>query len=91
LVRKWSEPQDAAVIVVADARTETRGAKSEVERLIDHGEQVVALVHGRYRLSEQGVPIEQHYGDIWTLRKSKAIHARAVTRNEALKAVGLEA
>jgi ketosteroid isomerase-like protein len=67
-----------------------RDAKSEVERVIDCDDQVIVLVHGRYRLSETGVPVEEHYGHIWTVRGAKAVHARAVTRGEALKAVGLE-
>jgi ketosteroid isomerase-like protein len=64
--------------------------KSDLERLVDHDDRVIALVHGRYRLSEQGVPIEDRYGHIWTLQGGKAVHARVVTRLEALKAVGPE-
>jgi ketosteroid isomerase-like protein len=56
--------------------------ESEVERLVDRGEQVVALIHGRYRLSPDGPPIEGSYAHIWTLRDGQAIHARASGRSE---------
>jgi uncharacterized protein len=52
-------------------------AESNVERLIDRGDQIVALIHGRYRLSPDGEPFEQRYAHVWTLRAGKAVHARA--------------
>jgi ketosteroid isomerase-like protein len=54
--------------------------KSNVERLIDREDQVVALIHGSYRLSTQGLPIEDHYAHVWTLHEGKAVHARATGR-----------
>jgi ketosteroid isomerase-like protein len=48
-----------------------------VERLIDRGGEVVALIYGRYRLSPRTDPIERRYADVWTLRDGKATHARA--------------
>jgi ketosteroid isomerase-like protein len=59
-----------------------------VERLVDRDDQVIAFVHARYRMSEAGVPVEDHYGHVWTLRDAKAVHARAVSRLEALEAAG---
>jgi ketosteroid isomerase-like protein len=64
-------------------------AKSEVERVFDRDDRVIVLVHGRYRLSETGLPVEQDYGHIWTMRGAKAIHAKPVSRAEALTAAGL--
>ena len=54
--------------------------KSNFERLIDRGEQVVALVHGSYRLSPEGQPLEDDYAHVWTLRDGKAVRARATDR-----------
>jgi ketosteroid isomerase-like protein len=55
--------------------------QSKVERLIDRGDQVVALIHGSYRLSSEGQPIEDRYAHVWTLREGKAVHARATGRS----------
>jgi ketosteroid isomerase-like protein len=54
-------------------------AESNLEQLIDRGDQVVALIHGRYRLSPAGEPFEARYAHIWTLREGKALHARATS------------
>jgi ketosteroid isomerase-like protein len=54
--------------------------KSKVERLIDRGERVVALIHGSYRLSPDGQPLEDDYAHVWTLRDGKAVQARAAGR-----------
>lgn len=54
-------------------------AESEVERLIDRGDEVVALIHGRYRLSPSTHPIEGRYAHVWKLRDGKAMHARATS------------
>ena len=40
--------------------------ESSVEQLIDRGDQIVALIHGRYRLSPKGEPFEADYAHIWT-------------------------
>lgn len=62
--------------------------ESNVERLVDRGAQVVALIHGRYRLSETGEPLEAHYAHVWTLRDGRAVHARAIG-GDALEELGL--
>lgn len=54
-------------------------AESRVEQLIDRGDRVVALVHGRYRLSEGTSPFEGRYAHVWTVRDGKAVHARATS------------
>jgi ketosteroid isomerase-like protein len=46
-------------------------------RLIDRGDEVVALIHGRYRLRPDGEPLEGRFAHVWTLREGKAVHARA--------------
>ena len=50
-----------------------------MEQLIDRGDQVVALIHGRYLLNPDGEPFEAQYAHIWTLRDGKAVHARATS------------
>jgi uncharacterized protein len=54
-----------------------RQVESNVEELIDRGEEVVALIHGRYSLSADGEPFESRYAHVWTLRDGRAVHARA--------------
>ena len=51
-----------------------------VERLIDRGDEVIALIHGSYRLSAEGQPNDYAHG--WTLRDGKAEHARALGSRE---------
>ena len=64
--------------------------ESNVEKLTDQGDQVVALIHGRYRLSASGEAIEADYAHIWTLQAGKAIHAQEfASQAEALEAAGL--
>ena len=55
--------------------------QSNVEQLIDRGDQVIALINGSYRLSPEGQPIEDHYAHVWTLHEGKAVHARATGRS----------
>jgi ketosteroid isomerase-like protein len=57
--------------------------QSNVERLIDRGDEIVALIHGSYRLSPDGQPLESHYAHVWTLRSGKAVHVRATGRSPA--------
>ena len=39
----------------------------------------IALIHGRYRLSEESEPFEARYAHVWTVREGKAVHARATS------------
>jgi ketosteroid isomerase-like protein len=57
--------------------------ESNLEQLIDRGDQVIALIHGRYQLTPDGEPFEAHYAHIWTLRDGKAVHARATSSRTA--------
>jgi uncharacterized protein len=53
--------------------------ESRVEQLIDRGDEVVALIHGRYRLSPKAKPFEARYAHVWTIRDDKAVRARATS------------
>jgi uncharacterized protein len=57
------------------------GGWHNVEQLIDQGDTVVALIHGRYQLSPTGEPIEADYVHVWTLRDRKALRARVTGRS----------
>jgi uncharacterized protein len=64
---------------------------SEVEEWIDAGEDVIAVMHlwGRGKLS--GARVEARQSHVWTVRGGKLWRLRIYdTRDEALKAVGLE-
>jgi ketosteroid isomerase-like protein len=63
----------------------------EVEEWIDAGDDVIATFRhwGEGKLS--GVPVEQRRSDVWTVRNGKLWRMRSfASRDEALKAVGLE-
>jgi uncharacterized protein len=56
---------------------------SDVEELIDRDDQVVALIHGRYRLSPETNAFEARYAHIWTLKGGKAVRCRATSGRSA--------
>jgi len=58
-------------------------AESNVERLIEQGDEVIALIHGRYRLSPNAETIEARYAHVWKLHDGKAVHARATSGRTA--------
>jgi uncharacterized protein len=60
-----------------------REVDSGLEELIDRGEEIVALIHGRYRLSPEADPLEARYAHIWTVGQGKALHARATSGRTA--------
>jgi ketosteroid isomerase-like protein len=57
--------------------------ESNVEQLIERGDRVVALIHGRYRLTRDQAPFEARYAHIWTLRDGQAVHAQATSGRTA--------
>jgi ketosteroid isomerase-like protein len=62
-----------------------------VDEWIDAGDDVIAVVHTTGRGRKSGVPVEHRDAHVWTLRNGKLWHLSIYpTRNEALKAVGLE-
>jgi len=64
---------------------------SEVEEWIDAGDDVIAVLRSRGRGKRSGVPVEQRESHVWTLCDGKLRRLRIYrSKNEALKAVGLE-
>jgi uncharacterized protein len=64
---------------------------SEVEEWIDAGDNVIAVMHLWGRGRRSGAPVEAHQSHVWTVRGGKMLRLRVYdTRDEALKAVGLE-
>jgi ketosteroid isomerase-like protein len=57
-----------------------RQVESNVEQLVDRGDEVVALIHGRYRLRPTAPPFEAGCAPVWTVRDGKAVYARATSR-----------
>jgi ketosteroid isomerase-like protein len=68
------------------------GLKVEPEELIGVGDdQVVAVIHVSGRAKASGIEAELRYASVSTIRAGKVVRVREYsTRDEALKAVGLE-
>ncbi len=63
----------------------------EIERMTAVGDQVVVLLHMQGRGRGSGIPLDQHFGHVITMRNGKAIRFAWFTdQTEALKAVGLK-
>ena len=63
----------------------------DAEDIVDSGDQVLVMVRlfGRGRTS--GIDVDQRFAMVWTLRDGRAIRMDMyLTRDEGLKAVGLE-
>ncbi len=61
---------------------------SEIEELIDAGDEVIALMHEWGRGRQSGVPVDFRQVHVWTLRDGKLLRLRVYdTREEALAAV----
>ena len=87
-IRRGREEFRAATTRVEEAFGETR---VEVDRLIDAGEEVVALVTFVVKGSASGVGQRQPQGHVWTFRDRKAIRFRWFNDQAAAqKAAGLE-
>jgi len=64
---------------------------ASIEEWIDAGDDVIALLRVTVRGRKSGVPVEHHEAHVWTVRNGKLWRLRIYeTREEALKAVGLE-
>jgi ketosteroid isomerase-like protein len=76
-LRSWWDAFDESVIVV--------------DELIDAGDQVVAVFHGRQRGRSSGAIVEGRGSVlVWTLRDNKLVSSTLYQeRDEALEAVGL--
>jgi ketosteroid isomerase-like protein len=63
----------------------------EADAFFDAGEQIVADTRLTTRGKETGLEVEQHVVQVWTVRDGRAVRAEVYpTREEALRAVGLE-
>ena len=63
----------------------------EIERFIEHGDDIVAFIreHGHGRGS--GVEVEMRRANVWTFRDGKVVRMRSFsTREAALEAAGLD-
>jgi ketosteroid isomerase-like protein len=64
----------------------------EVEELHPAGDQVVAIVRQRGRAKATGLPVDMHFGQVWTFRDGKQPRMEMyATPEEALRAAGLGA
>jgi ketosteroid isomerase-like protein len=62
----------------------------EVERFVDAGEDVVAIVRQRGRSKASGVLVDMHFAQVWTLREGKQLRMRMYADpDDALEAAGL--
>jgi ketosteroid isomerase-like protein len=62
----------------------------DVEELRPAGERVVAIVCQRGRAKATGLPVDMHFGQVWTFRDGKQLRMEMYsTPEEALRAVGL--
>ena len=63
----------------------------EVESLLDAGDEVVAIVHQHGRSKATGLPVDMHFGQVWTIRDGKQFRMEMyASPEEALEAVGLK-
>jgi ketosteroid isomerase-like protein len=63
----------------------------DAEDIVDSGDQVLVMVRLSGRGRASGIDIDQRFAMVWTLRDGRAIRMDMyLTRDEALKAVGLE-
>jgi ketosteroid isomerase-like protein len=62
----------------------------EVESLHDAGDKVVAILHQHGRSKATGLPVDMHFGQVWTVRDGKQVRMQMyASPEEALEAVGL--
>ena len=62
-----------------------------VEELHPAGDKVVAVVRQRGRAKATGLPVDMHFGQVWTFRDGKQLRMEMyATPDEALRAAGLE-
>jgi hypothetical protein len=74
--RQWEETFDAG--------------RTEIEELIDAGDQVIAVLRGVGRMKESDAEIDLRYAVVISIREGKIASGREyATREEALEAAGL--
>ena len=63
----------------------------DAEDIVDSGDQVLVMVRLSGRGRTSGIDVDQRFAMVWTLRDGRAIRMDMyLTRDEGLKAVGLE-
>jgi ketosteroid isomerase-like protein len=63
----------------------------EIEKVAAAGDKVVVWIHHTGRGRGSGIEIDQHFGQVWTLRDGRAVGmVMYPTFEEALQAVGIE-
>ena len=69
-----------------------RDIRFDADHIWDAGDAIVVALRLTARGKETGIPVEQHVGQVWTIRDGMAIRVENfVTVSEALKSVGLSA
>jgi ketosteroid isomerase-like protein len=81
--------RDAVRAIVDDQRAAFDGWITEVERLVESGDRVVAVTRTRWRPKGTDAEIENRNGWIWTIRDGRAVSMCGFPNpNDALEAVG---
>ena len=66
-------------------------SRNEAEEFIDAGDRVVVMQHASGKSKRTGIPVDMRYAVVYTVQDGKIVRGREyATRDEALKAVGLE-
>jgi hypothetical protein len=60
-----------------------------VEKLIDAGDRIVALIRDRARRHDVDAEVEISAGSVWTIRDQRVVKVEFRTREDALEAAGL--
>ena len=61
-----------------------------MEELHEAGDQVVAILRQRGRAKSTGLPVDMHFGQVWTIRDGKQLRMQMyASPEEALEAAGL--
>ena len=68
---------DAVRTYFADWVGGWHAVETEIERLTERGDKVIALLHGSFQLSAGSKPFESDFGHVWTLRDGKVVYVRA--------------
>jgi ketosteroid isomerase-like protein len=62
----------------------------DVEELLPAGDRVVAILRQRGRAKATGMPVDMHFGQVWTMRDGKQVRMEMYsTPAEAMRAAGL--
>ena len=99
---EWVNPHDAVEAgtrrgagrfneAIASVYAGWEDMRFEVDRLVERGDDVIALGHLHNRGRTAGMEVSRPHGQIWTFREGKAIRMRWFNgQAEALEAAGLE-